>query len=615
MTGPGESPKRCGAQLDWLNFFLADVRGGLGPYVGVFLLTQAHWDQATLGAVLTVSGLIGIALHAPIGALIDATRFKRGLLVAGVAALTASALAIAWAPTVPVVLAADIVMAVLGAVFAPTVAAITLGLVGRTGLAERLGRNAACDRAGNIFIGALAGLVGWAFGQRAVFHLVPFFAVLTTLTVLAIPASAIDHEQARGLDEDRPGDGGRPAGWRVLLERRPLLVLAAGVALFHFANAPMLPLLTQKLALAHAGAETALVAACVVTAQLVSVPTALLVGARADSWGRKPLLLAAFAALPLRGVLYTVSDDPAFLIAVQALDGIGLGILDALHRVGAGRYHARDRALQRGPRGRGHRSGHRRLAEQCRGGRDRRQRRLRRGLPDARSRRAHRVRRHADGDAGDGREGGGAGVIQSLSCYADFSIGSPSLTRARRTNSRLPNAMQQKYWDPRPVRASIEDHPTDLARTQLLRLGGEAEKRIDFPFGERRHEVAGRVAHPVDVRVRVEADIRSDAGKKQVPARTERLGDSDPLTLQVADGPDGIVRKQLVASDMHPRQRGDRLAGIDVRNDPCGGLQIEVNFAARDRVDRCARVWRYRSSPGHLAGLKAGSRSPRAGNA
>jgi hypothetical protein len=38
------------AQLDWLNFFLADVRGGLGPYVGVFLLTQAHWDQATIGA-------------------------------------------------------------------------------------------------------------------------------------------------------------------------------------------------------------------------------------------------------------------------------------------------------------------------------------------------------------------------------------------------------------------------------------------------------------------------------------------------------------------------------------------------------------------------------------
>ena len=109
----------------------------------------------------------------------------------------------------------------------------------------------------------------------------------------------------------------------------------------------MLALLTQKLALAHAGAETALVAACVVTAQLVSVPTALLVGLRADTWGRKPLLLAAFAALPVRGVLFTVSDVPAFLIAVQALDGIALGILDALIALvladimrGTGRYNA-----------------------------------------------------------------------------------------------------------------------------------------------------------------------------------------------------------------------------------------------------------------------------------
>jgi MFS family permease len=334
------------APLDWLNFFLADVRGGLGPYVQVFLLTEAHWDQATIGAVLTVSGLTGIALHTPIGALIDATRFKRGLLVAGVAALTASALAIAWKPTATVVLAADVVMAVLGAVFAPTVAAITLGLVGRAELAERLGRNAAYDRAGNIFIGGLAGLVGWIFGQRAVFNLVPLFAVLTTLTVVAIPARAIDHQQARGLDDNRARAGEHPAGWHVLLERTPLVVLATGVALFHFANAPMLPLLTQKLALAHAGAETVLVAACVVVAQLVSVPTALLVGVRADSWGRKPLLLAAFAALPLRGILYTVSDNPVFLVAVQALDGIGLGILDALIALiladimrGTGRYN------------------------------------------------------------------------------------------------------------------------------------------------------------------------------------------------------------------------------------------------------------------------------------
>jgi MFS family permease len=342
-----DQARRYGTQLDLLNFLLADVRGGLGPYVSVFLLTQAHWDQATIGAVLTVSGLIGITLHAPVGALIDVTYRKRGLLVAGVAALSASALAIAWVPTVPMVLAADIAMAVLGAVFAPTVAAITLGLVGRDELAARLGRNAACDRAGNIFIAGLAGLVGWLHGQRAVFHLVPFFAVLTAGAVLSIPARAIDHARARGLDGPDADGREHPAGWRVLIDRRPLLVLAIGIALFHFANAPMLPLLGQKLALAHPGQETVLLSAAIMISQLVSIPVALLVGARADRWGRKPFLLVAFAALPVRGLLYAAGDHAALLLAVQALDGLSLGILDALVALvladvmrGTGRYNA-----------------------------------------------------------------------------------------------------------------------------------------------------------------------------------------------------------------------------------------------------------------------------------
>lgn len=336
-----------GRRLDALNFLLADVRGGLGPYVGVFLLTQAHWDPATIGTVLTVSGLIGISLHAPMGALIDATRHKRGLVVAGIVALAVSALAIAHAPTLPVVLAADIVMAVLGAVFAPAVAAITVGLVLRGRLAARLGRNAAFDRTGNIFIAGVAGLVGWMISQQAVFYLTPLFGVATAAVMLSIPAAAIDHRRARGLEEEQARSDAPPEGWGALLRHRPLLVLAVSMALFHFANAPLVPLLGQKLALAHPGEVTVLLSAGIIAAQLVSIPTALLVGARADRWGRKPLLLVAFAALPLRALLLTVSDDAAWLIGVQLLDGISLGALDALLALvladvmhGTGRYNA-----------------------------------------------------------------------------------------------------------------------------------------------------------------------------------------------------------------------------------------------------------------------------------
>lgn len=184
--------------LDKLNFLLADVRGGLGPYVSVFLLTEANWDQGTIGLVLTISGITGIVLHSPIGALIDAIRAKRGLIIAGVVALSVCALAIAHATTLPVVFAADVIMAILGAVLAPTVAAITLGLVDQYRFAARLGRNAAFDRAGNLFIAAVAAAIGSMFGQRAVFYLVPFFAFWTILAVLSIPYHAIDHERARG---------------------------------------------------------------------------------------------------------------------------------------------------------------------------------------------------------------------------------------------------------------------------------------------------------------------------------------------------------------------------------------------------------------------------------
>jgi MFS family permease len=315
--------------LDWLNFLLADVRGGLGPYVSVFLLTEAGWDQATIGLVLTISGLIGISMHAPIGALIDATRAKRGLIVVGVVALSACAIAIAWRPIVPIVFAADLTMAILGAVFAPVVAAITLGLVDRDKLAARLGRNAAFDRAGNLFIAAVAAAVGTAWGQHAVFYLVPFFGVWTMWIVLSIPRHAIDHQRARGWVPSMTVRQYQPSRWGTLLTDKSLLVLAGVAALFHLANAAMLPLVSQKLALGHPGQEAALTSGAIIVGQLVMVPVSLLV-ARADRTGRKPLLLIAIAALVLRGILFTLSGNAVWLIAVQVLDGIGIGLFDAL---------------------------------------------------------------------------------------------------------------------------------------------------------------------------------------------------------------------------------------------------------------------------------------------
>jgi MFS family permease len=92
----------------------------------------------------------------------------------------------------------------------------------------------------------------------------------------------------------------------------------------------MLGLVSQKLALDDLSQGVALTAASAIIAQSVMVPAASLVGLRADAWGRKPLFLAAFVALALRGALYTFSEERAWLLGVQLLDGAGAGLMGAL---------------------------------------------------------------------------------------------------------------------------------------------------------------------------------------------------------------------------------------------------------------------------------------------
>lgn len=316
--------------LDWTNFFLADVRGGLGPYVNVLLFTDAQWSQATIGVVFTISGVIGIVAHPFVGDFIDRTHFKRGVIVTGVFLLAAAGVAIILSPTLPVVIMADIIMAVLGGVFAPTIAAMTLGLFERESWPSRLGRNTAFDRAGNIFIAALFGVVGVAFSQKAPFALAPVFAVLTAIAVLSIPAQAIDYDRARGATPDAVADTIGDQRWWALLSYRRLIIFAAAAALFHFANAPMLPLVAQRLALANPGWESGLTSAAIIIAQLATILMAFLV-TRANRFGRKPLLILAFTALPLRAALCAWSGgDASWLLALQALDGLGGGLFEAL---------------------------------------------------------------------------------------------------------------------------------------------------------------------------------------------------------------------------------------------------------------------------------------------
>ena len=153
-------------------------------------------------------------------------------------------------------------------------------------------------------------------------------AIPTILTLRIVRPDEIDYELARGA---RKGDeNAQPVRAYALLKDRPLVIFLLCAVMFHFANAAMLPLLGEMLAKGQGRNSMMFMSACVVTTQLVITLLASWSGRTAGSWGRKPLLLMAFAALPIRGVLYTFTDNAGALIAIQILDGVGAGIFNVV---------------------------------------------------------------------------------------------------------------------------------------------------------------------------------------------------------------------------------------------------------------------------------------------
>lgn len=319
--------------LDALNFFLADVRDGLGPYLAIYLLTEQKWDEASIGIVMSVAALAGIVAQTPAGALIDRSTAKRALLVTAAIVVTLSCIALPLVHGFELVAATQAIAAAAGAIFAPAIAAVTLGIVGPKAFARRTGRNEAFNHAGNAAAAGIAGITAYSFGPVVVFWLLAAMAAASIVATLSIPPDTIDHHVARGLDDAADAGGARhdtPSGFQVLLTCRPLLIFAAATVMFHFSNAAMLPLVGQKLALVNRNLGTTLMSVCIIAAQMVMVPVAVLVGHKADVWGRKPIFAVALAVLTLRGMLYPLSDNPYWLVSVQLLDGVGAGIFGAL---------------------------------------------------------------------------------------------------------------------------------------------------------------------------------------------------------------------------------------------------------------------------------------------
>ncbi len=309
--------------LDWLNFFLADVQTGVGPFLAIYL-AKYGWNEELVGSALAIGGVAGIIAQTPAGALVDRMRSKRGLVAAGVIALAVGAGVIATIPTLWPVLLAQVLIGSSSSIFIPAICAISLGVVGHRLFDRRQGRNQTFNAAGNVVAAVSMGLLGYYVSDRSIFFFVIALTIPTLWALNRICAGDIDYDLARGASARGASQNAAPVS--ALLKDRDLMVFMSCAVLFHFANAAMLPLLGEMLAKGHGRASMMFMSACVVTTQLVVTLLASWAGVKAGHWGRKPLLLIAFSVLPIRGVLYTLTGSVPLLIGIQVLDGIGAGI-------------------------------------------------------------------------------------------------------------------------------------------------------------------------------------------------------------------------------------------------------------------------------------------------
>jgi MFS family permease len=209
-------------------------------------------------------------------------------------------------------------------IFGPAICAVSLGIVGQQAFDARQGRNQTWNSAGNVVAAVSMGLLGYFLSNRSIFFFVAICTLPTFLALRSINPKEIDYELARGATKKSTASD--PAGISALLNDRPLVIFLICAVMFHFANAAMLPLLGEMLAKGQGRQSMMFMSACVVTTQFVITMIASWAGRTAGSWGRKPLLLIGFAALPVRAVLYTMTHHSMALIAIQVLDGVGAGI-------------------------------------------------------------------------------------------------------------------------------------------------------------------------------------------------------------------------------------------------------------------------------------------------
>jgi hypothetical protein len=326
-----------------LNFFLADARDGLGPFLDGFLATHG-WSPMTLGIVATLGGVLGLIATPLFGALVDASPHKRLLIVIPVTLVTAAALWTLASPGNASVFGGQSMTAIVGAVIGPALMGLTLGLVGESAFSAQVARNEFWNHAGNVFSLACVYAATIFWGLNGVIGLMLITALAAIIATLAIRPEDIDNDVARGLTTDKnPDDGSAatasPSGYSVLANSRGLVLLALTLLVFHFGNAPMSRLIAQNFSI-QLGTPFRTTAIVTGVSQLSMIAMALLAPVLIRRFGLASVFIIALCALPLRGAIAGSVSSFGSIYPVQFLDGVGAGLIGIATPIAAERILA-----------------------------------------------------------------------------------------------------------------------------------------------------------------------------------------------------------------------------------------------------------------------------------
>ena len=316
--------------LDMVNLLLAASGSAYGTFIPVYLTAHA-WGQARIGEVLAFNTIAAMICQSPAGLLIDLVGPRRRLVLSlAVLTMGATPLLIVFAPSAIPVVIALLLQAMASSLLTPAVAAISLSLCGRTWFSERLGRNGRYGSIGAALGALIMGTcieLGW---QNASFIIAGALTVPTLWAIRMIGADRV-HLLRHGIGShpNHKPPPGHP-GWRGLLRERRLLIFAMCVAFFSLASAGLLQIAAVGINARMGARSGPVLAAMVIVPQLVVIWISPAIARAVEIYGRRPLLLAAFATLPLHAGLFAVIRNGYALIPIQTLEGAGGAIYGVL---------------------------------------------------------------------------------------------------------------------------------------------------------------------------------------------------------------------------------------------------------------------------------------------